>query len=98
MGIFDGFKRVVSKIGSGIKGVSNVVGGGIKKARQFAGKVKDVVKSIPVIGEDLARIGDEAINIPIPFVGKSAKELADTAERYADVGRDIGGRLEGMGR
>ncbi|RYD95696.1 MAG: hypothetical protein EOP54_15370 [Sphingobacteriales bacterium] len=96
MGIFDGFKRVISKIGSGVKGVSNVVGGGIKKARQIAGKVKEVVRSIPGIGEDLARVGDEAVNMPIPFIGKSAKELADTTERYANIGRDIGGRMEAI--
>lgn len=96
MGIFDGFKRVISKIGSGVKGVSNVVGGGIKKARQIASKVKEVVRSIPGIGEDLARVGDEAVNMPIPFIGKSAKELADTTERYANIGRDIGGRMEAI--
>lgn len=98
MAFLDGFKRVVSKLGSGIKGVSNVVGGGIKRAREIGSKIKNVVKQIPVIGEDLANIGDTAMNIPVPFVGKSIKEMADTGERYANIGRDIGDRMQQFGR
>ena len=99
MAFMDGFKRITSKIGGAIKGVSNVVGGGLKKAKEIASRVKNVVKEIPVIGEDLARIGDTTVNIPIPFLGgKSVSELAQRGEEVASMGQRLGSRLENIGR
>lgn len=74
-----------SKILSGAGKVGSTILGGLTKARDFAGKVYNTAKNIPVIGNIVETLADT----PIPYVGLSAKTLGGYASKGIDVANDV---------
>lgn len=99
MGLFNSIKNVSSKIGGAIKGVSSVLGKGLKKGIELAGKIKEVVRNVPVIGEELANLGEKALDVPIPFLqGKSARDVVGLAGKAIEKADEVGGKLQRFGQ
>lgn len=67
--------------------VLHVAEHGLSGIKHLVHKVHEHARSIPVVGQALADGLQMAANLPIPGVGRSAKEMFRGAERAVGVGK-----------
>jgi hypothetical protein len=89
--IFDGLKNTIGNgqwwkdfgrgFQKGFTGVFDLV----NKAKDWVAGAYDKIKNIPVIGQ----LADTVLNIPIPEVGMSAKDLANIADKTISTTKKI---------
>lgn len=78
MGIWDALKSVGRKILGAGKSVGRKILGGLNTARNWIKSGYGKIRNIPVLGG----LVDTALDkIKLPFIGKSVKDLADTADK-----------------
>ena len=94
MGFFDTLRRGFQKVYDFGRGAFNKVVDIGSKVRDGIRAGYQTVRNLPVIGG----IVDRAVNIPLPIIGRSAREVANMASDGLDTATDIRNQLFGRPR